>query len=490
MASGWNAFPVLVHLLHKMKSLFRPLILVWILMASAQAAVLPARSGSPATALDRYVAAPDPSYHWEVVSSTPFPGGKVHALDLVSQHWKTTHEVDHPEWRHWLMVVVPDAVDTASALLFITGGSVGKEAPKPTRELVEVARASRSVVAELHQVPAQPLVLGGDGQPRSEDDFIAYTWDKFLRTGEETWPARLPMTKAAVRAMDAVTAFCATPGGGSKKVDSFVVAGGSKRGWTTWTTAAVDPRVVGICPIVIDVLNFGRSMEHHYQAYGEFAPSVGDYTRHHIMDWMGTSEMEALCAIEDPYSYRARMTLPKLIMNATGDQYFLPDSSQFYFDELPGPKYLRYVPNADHSLSGSDAYLSVLAWHDAVIHQRALPRFNWTYDAAANLAVSAQDKPVQVLLWQATNPKARDFRLEKVGPIWKSSPVEDTGSGAFVYKAAAPQPIEGWSAYFMELTFNLGGPVPLKLTTPVRVVPDTLPHTAPKPTPPQGYLHR
>ena len=98
--------------------------------------------------------------------------------------------------------------------------------------------------------------------------------------------------------------------------------------------------------------------------------------------------------------------------------------------------------------------------------------------------------PAQVLLWQATNPKARDFRLETVGPIWKSSPVEDTGSGVHVYKAPAPHPAEGWSAYFMELTFNLGGPVPLKLTTPVRVVPDTLPHSAPKPTPPKGYLHR
>ena len=32
---------------------------------------------------------------------------------------------------------------------------------------------------------------------RTEDDFIAYTWDKFLRTGDEKWPLRLPMTKAA-----------------------------------------------------------------------------------------------------------------------------------------------------------------------------------------------------------------------------------------------------------------------------------------------------
>ena len=51
--------------------------------------------------------------------------------------------------------------------------------------------------------------------------------------------------------------------------------------------------------------------------------------------------------------------MPKFIVNATGDQFFLPDSSQFYFDELPGPKYLRYMPNYDHS-QGTDAAVALL----------------------------------------------------------------------------------------------------------------------------------
>src|SRR5947208_2130625 len=86
-------------------------------------------------------------------------------------------------------------------------------------------------------------------------DMTSQTWHKYLRTGDERWPARLPMTKSAVRAMDTVQAFCANHSGGTVKIANFVVAGASKRGWTTWTTAAVDPRVVAIVPIVIDTLN-------------------------------------------------------------------------------------------------------------------------------------------------------------------------------------------------------------------------------------------
>jgi len=57
--------------------------------------------------------------------------------------------------------------------------------------------------------------------------------------------------------------------------------------------------------------------------------------------------------IVEPLEYRDRLTMPKLIVNASGDQFFLPDSSRFYFDRLPGVKYLRCVPNADHSLKNS-----------------------------------------------------------------------------------------------------------------------------------------
>src|SRR5262249_23316823 len=153
----------------------------------------------------------------------------------------------------------------------------------------------------------------------------------------------LPMTKAAVRAMDTISAFCARPEGGSSEVRHFVVSGASKRGWTTWTTAATDRRVVAICPIVINTLNLDPCFMHHFRAYGRYSPAVEDYVRHGIMDWQGTEALRQLHQIEDPFSYRDRLTLPKLMLDSCGDQYFLPDSAQFYFHELPGPKYIRLV---------------------------------------------------------------------------------------------------------------------------------------------------
>jgi len=442
------------------------------------------------TVLDRYVAAPDSSYAWSQVISLRDDSATGYALDLTSQTWRTTNEVNRTVWKHWLLVVKPDNLAHPTGLLFISGGNnKSAKPPAPGRELIRIAKATRCVVAELKMVPNQPLILGNDGVERVEDDFIGYTWDQYLRTGDDTWPARLPMTKAAVRAMDAVTEFLASEAGGQATVDRFVVAGGSKRGWTTWTTAIVDDRVVAICPIVIDVLNVEKSMLHHFQAYGFYAPAVGNYSeQHRIMDWLGTPEIARLNRIEDPFEYRDRLELPKLILNAAGDQFFLPDSSQFYFSELPGVKYLRYVANTDHSMRNSDAYETLLAWQYVVANKAPFPRFTWSHGADGQLTVTTQDRPREVVLWRGHNPAVRDFRLEVAGPLYHSVPMEESAPG--VYTAQVPAPDAGWSAYFAELTYDVGAPTPLKLTTDVRVTPDTLPFAPPSPARPKGFLSR
>jgi PhoPQ-activated pathogenicity-related protein len=433
------------------------------------------------TALDRYVAAPDPTYAYKLVRTIPGEGYTLSVLRMTSQTWLTPQEVDHPVWEHWMTVIRPTTVKSSKALLFIGGGSRNnKEPQKADRMLTTIAVATNSVVAELRSVPNQPLVFAGETEGRTEDALIAYTWDHYLRTGDERWPARLPMSKSAVRAMDTVTDFCAKSEGGGVKVDSFVVAGASKRGWTTWTTGAVDKRVVAVIPIVIDTLNVQKTGAHHYSAYGFFAPSLQDYVDMKIPQWFNTPQYKALLKIEEPYEYRQRLTMPKFIINATGDQYFPPDNSQFYFADLPGEKYLRYVPNADHSLNGSDAAETLLACYRAVVRGAAMPKFSWSMPDAGTIRGEAKDKPKEAKLWQATNPAARDFRLETIGKAWTSKSLDANGSG--VYEAKVEKPAKGWTAFFIELTYDAPGgdpPVPLKLTTQVSVVPDVLPFKFP-----------
>jgi PhoPQ-activated pathogenicity-related protein len=436
------------------------------------------------TPLDRYVQTPDPHYKFELIKTLQGNNYTAYVVDLTSQAWRSPSEVDRTVWKHWLTIVKPDRVTSTTGFLFITGGSNKDKAPeKADPTLADAATSTNSIVSELRMVPNQPLVFPDDGKPRVEDGIIAYTWDKFLHGGDDQWLARLPMTKSAVRAMDTVTAFCATDAAGKLKVDHFVVAGGSKRGWTTWTTAAVDKRVVAIVPLVIDLLNIEPSFVHHYRAYGFWAPAIKDYEERHIMDWSGTPRYRELMKIVEPFSYRDRLTLPKLMINAAGDQFFLPDSSQFYFDELKGEKYLRYVPNTDHSLKNSDARESMVAFYDSVLKGTPRPKFSWKFEKDGSIRVKAVTKPTEVKLWQATNPEKRDFRLLTIGPAYKSTILADEGGG--VYLGKVPKPEKGWTAYFVELTFPGGGKYPFKFTTAVRVEPDVLPFAAPKANPPE-----
>ena len=252
-------------------------------------------------ALDEYVARPDPTYEWKVVKMIPGDGVTTFVVDLKSQSWRSVPDVDRAVWQHWLLVVKPDAIKHPTAFLNIGSGRNGTPPPDGARpQSIVMAKTTGTVVAELGMVPNQPLVLNSDGKPRSEDDLLAEGWVKYMDTGDPLWIPRLPMVKSAVRAMDTVTALLASEQGGKVDVKNFVVAGGSKRGWTTWLTGAVDKRVVAVVPIVIDVVNVPACSDNHFCAYGFWAPAIGDYTRHRIHERRGTKEYAALMRIEDP----------------------------------------------------------------------------------------------------------------------------------------------------------------------------------------------
>ncbi len=485
--------------------------------------------------LREYVHACDPNYSYRLRNTISSQGSGYtgYLLEMTSGAWRGAQEVYEPEWRHYITVVEPANVTSTTALLVISGGRTGNmPSSSEASLLLPLAVNTGSVVALLQAVPNQPLNFSDDTQPRSEDAIIAYSYDKYMNTHKAgntdmTWPALLPMTRAAVKTMDALQDFLGTKATGPVSVERFAVTGASKRGWTSWLTAASDSRVSAVMPIVIDVLGMERQMEHHRRAYssypenspedyihGGYSTAIEDYVEMNVFQRFGTPESKSLLKIVDPFTYRDVLTMPKLILNSTGDQFFLPDSSQFYYNELLGQKHLYYAENTDHGLSNSGLDIdqgtldSLQSFYIAHVRNTnrlpgddvAVPGFTWTYETdetggRARIIVTTDQLPDSVTLWHAINPDARDFRLLVLKSEWQSRELVsecqeacqddpdlcgcDPAAASQTYAADVAIPTEGWRGFFVQLTFP--GPDPSQpdlkfhFSTSVRVVPEVYP---------------
>ncbi|HPA41049.1 MAG TPA: PhoPQ-activated protein PqaA family protein [Candidatus Hydrogenedentes bacterium] len=431
-------------------------------------------SAAVATPLDDYVAAPDPAFKYTLVGKTEDAAATTYLYHMVSQTWLDASKVDHPLWEHEVFVTVPKETAFTKAMMFIGGGGNPLKADDTPENdpFDKIALATKSIVAHVKQIPNQPLRFPDEKDPRyteagrKEDAMITYGWDKFLTGGDPVWLARLPMTKAVVRAMDLVQKEF-------PQTDGFFVAGGSKRGWTTWTVAAVDKRVIGIAPAVIDVLNFIPSLENHINAYGFWAPSVSDYVDMKITDRLHTPEMKALLDVVDPYTYRDRLTMPKYVCNSAGDQFFPADSWRFYWEGLKDEKFLCYFPNTDHGLN-ADAYFRIAGFYHALMAGTPRPKFAWDRNADGSFTVRCETKPTAVRLWKAVNPDARDFRLETLGKKYEAVELPLSADGVYTTDVTAPE--KGWTAFFLEMEFPNGDfPFPFVFTTGVSILPDAYP---------------
>jgi len=421
------------------------------------------RAAEPASGpLAEYVHKPDASYSWKKISEGKIGRARYVEILLTSQTWKDI------VWKHALFVITPENVAKTSrhALLMISGGSwdAGRftvsQVMVPQGEvgdLVVLAEQLREPVALLLDVPNQPLF-----GPRYEDAIIAYTFDKFLTTGDATWPLLLPMVKSAARAMDATQGYCQREQ--ALDIREFTVTGISKRGWTTWLTAAADPRVVGIAPVVIDMLNSKAHAKLELKSFGHYSEQIRDYTQYNLQQRMDSPRGEELRSMCDPYSYRQQLTMPKLLIMGTNDPYWPLESANLYWDDLVGEKYLVYVPNAGHGFSDPRYVGGLLAFQQHVAQGKRLPTLNWKFAEGANalrLTVESDIKPQSVVVWTA-NANTRDFR----GSTWHSRPATEE-NGTYHFDLAVPA--EGYAAVVGETRFE-NGVLPYFLSTNVRVV--------------------
>lgn len=422
-----------------------------------------AASLTPApTPLERYARTPDPAFAWSKTDVVDTPGVAVYGFRLTSQVWQGI------TWTHGAQLFLPkNRPATTTAVLWNQGGN-----PEPGATLLGTLLADRigAPVVFLYGVPNQPL-FGG----KREDALIAETFVRYLDTGDPTLPLLFPMVKAVLAAMTAAQEF-----GKEKGLDlqKFVVTGASKRGWTSWLAAASgDRRVQAIAPMVIDTLNMPAQMPHQLKSFGKPSEMIQDYTRRGLVPIPKTGRAEELWKMVDPYQYRERLSLPKLILNGANDPYWATDALTLYWDGLPGPKSVLTVPNAGHNLqektddaghTSRDRVVNALvafckAQVDGVPVNEEWPAPKWSTEPASfglHIDVRPGKGSRHVEFWRATAP-TRDFRKAKWERVDAGAP-----DGNDVKSLNLDRPAGGFAAAFGLVTYRVGG-VEFQIGTPV-----------------------
>ena len=408
--------------------------------------------------LDDYIKRPEDALAWKLIEKRTRPEGVVYDLQLISQSWQGIL------WKHQLQVYQPATISpNATMFLWVTGGSAN---PVSASLGLEMARRMKVPVAFLHNIPNQPLL---EGRFR-EDDLIAETFVRYLNTKDENWPFLFPMVKSVVKAMDALQAF--TRSEWNEAVKSFIVSGASKRGWTTWLTAAVDARVKAIAPLAIDTLNMRAQLPRQLEAFGAYSEMIAPYTKRRLVPIPETPEGIRLWSMVDPWAYRQRLTLPKLIVNGTNDPYWTTDALNVYWNDLEGDKSVLYVPNARHNLRQQDnsvpeqfSYVlnGLAAFVRHQITDKAMPKVRWRHDESngkLRLTIEAAPPPLGARLWTAQG-ETKDFRQV----TWMEQPAivdQNRVVGEVMF------PAEGYTAFFGELDYEIEG-LKYHLSTQIRI---------------------
>ena len=399
----------------------------------------------PAKALDAYLNNGDKTFEWSLKDSGSIGLSKSYQVLLTSQQWRKI------TWRHQLTIVVPKEISFEGALLIIAGGSNNNEQPNwSTKDglwpiAAQIAERNKSIVAILKQTPNQPLYDG-----RKEDALISYTLQQYKNDGEADWPLLFPMVKSALRAMDAVQEFSASRL--NRNTADFFVAGASKRGWTTWLSAASgDSRIKAIGPMVIDMLNMPVSLNNQLTAYGAYSEQIDDYVKLEIPQSTGSKEGKAVTTMIDPYSYRKKLGVPKMIFIGTNDEYWTVDAVKFYINELPGQTMLHYVPNAGHDLGGGISALQTLGvLYGKMLQSKPYPFLQTTAKVTDGKVELSIDAPLEeldeLLIWSATSG-TMDFRKQK----WGST---SAGKGQAINKISVTLPSTGYKAFYVDARYK------------------------------------
>ncbi|CNH91121.1 phop/Q-regulated protein PqaA [Yersinia kristensenii] len=424
---------------------------------------------------------------YNLLSQEDLPGLEWRRYQLTSQQWAPENLVSPAAWQHEVEIFIPSDSTSTQGLVVINNGINHATSTVPASgptdfsidSLKNIARETNTVVISISTIPNQYLEYQQDGVPRKEDYSVARSWTLFMDAPESrsTLPLHVPMAAAVSQVM--TLAQQALP---EKALDSFIVTGLSKRGWTTWLTSLADTRVVAMVPFVIDLLDTRAALEHMYKSYGGNWPiAFAPYYQDEIDKKLETVGFSKLMQIIDPMQYmgteyQSRLSIPKYIINASGDDFYVPDNTDFYYDKLPGEKVLRVAPNSSHYGIKAFSEQSLIPLVNRLRQSTALPQVDVSIgmkEKVQTMKVTLSETPNKVLLWAAANNDARDFRYAcdvRYAEFPLAVTPENTIEIAFI------TPASGWQATFIEATFSDG----FVATTPVYILPkESFPTSAP-----------
>ncbi|ECK3029387.1 PhoPQ-regulated protein, partial [Salmonella enterica] len=417
----------------------------------------------------------DTPLKYTLISTVPLAQVVIRHYELLSQHWSPDDMVNPAQWRHNVDIYIPEKAKERHALVVINNGinyEKGVQIPSKsvdfTQEtLANIAHDTNTIVISVSDIPNQYLTFQDDKKPLKEDESISRSWTLFMEAPEQRKliPLNIPMVTALAQATRLAKKELA-----QWNIHSFIITGISKRGWTAWLSAITDPDVEAIVPFAIDLLDIDASLEHIYQSYGGNWPiTFYPYYQQGIDEKIKSYPFSQLRQVIDPLRYlntiyQPRLAIPKYIINASGDDFFVPDNTRFYYKKLPGVKSLRIVPNTSHYSIKDITEESLVPFINRFQSKKTLPQvFGIIHHNL--LTVYFSEVPVKVVRWTADNPNARDFRYAcgiRYHPLTIDIPITNRIS------ITLNEPETGWEATYIEATFDDG----YIATTQVYITPD------------------
>lgn len=475
---------------HKMLSIVAVLVAVAVTMVAA-------------TPLDDYVSRPDASYGWNATDKNfTSLGYTAYFFNLSSQTWLTAADTDHPVWRHTMIFVIPESLNRSctDAFIWFTWGDNGRAWKPDAQNDLDLAVVSTMAIKSncpaiaVYEIPNEPIFFAAAGKKLSEDDAIGFTFHQFLyKNASAEWLMLFPMVKSAVRAMDAAQEIAPTYFG--INIDTFIISGASKRGWTTWLTGAVEAhgkkRVKAMVPVVLDLLGMEDFLHRQFKSYNGYSFALQPYWINGLTAALGLPQLKVLTQLIDPINYASRLTVPKLTVNAVGDEFQLLDDQRHWGHSMPGEMNFLLVKNADHLLitNFGEVLDSVSAFTQSVTKDASRPSYTWSIGADGQITVTTSVAPKKVdLVFTTIKTKSRDFRdavlktdpcLEKVLGgclrfiLWTTTNTMIVSNSSTTFTTNVPAPPQGWTGFFLEVTFDAPAPglSDLLFTSPASVLP-------------------